>query len=70
MLIAPVLTLGMHFGPMPRCEVCRIGEVCAAVFHDRGAFAVCSLCAGNILAAMTVRVAFSQIDQYDAELLA
>ncbi len=71
MLIAPILTMGMHYGPLPRCEVCRVGEVCAAVFHSLGAFACCSLCAGNIAAALVVRVAFAtDPEQLDRELVA
>jgi hypothetical protein len=58
MLIAPVL-LGMTFGHAPRCEVCRIGPVCAACIHQWGSFLLCSLCATNIATAVVVRIAFA-----------
>jgi hypothetical protein len=57
-LIAPVL-VGPTFGNRPRCEVCRIGPVCACCIHQWGSFLLCSLCATQIATAVIVRVAFA-----------
>lgn len=64
MLIAPVLQDGPAYGEQrPRCEVCRVGFARYGCFHAHGGFLVCLLCAGQISAALVVRVCFAQDPQ-------